>query len=278
MKSALDTVPNRFRTLACALAASLSALAPQSAHADPRFFTYSYEANSLAKGELEFEQWLTHRSGKDGGTYSAWDLREELEYGMTERLTSSVYLNFRQEHSDKVPGKADTDKFKFKGLSSEWRYQILDPQKQPIGISLYAEPTYSGDEFEMEEKLILSKRFGDKWITALNVTFEQEWEFEQPKTETALKLELTAGVAYRLSNRWSVGIEGRNAREFEDMDFSKRTRNAWFVGPNVRYGTPKWGATLTVLPQVAGSPASKNGLNLQNFERVEVRLLVGVDF
>jgi len=54
------------------------------ARADERLFTYSYEAEVLPKGGVEFEQWLTHRRGKQDGVFAAWDFREELEFGLTE--------------------------------------------------------------------------------------------------------------------------------------------------------------------------------------------------
>src|ERR1051325_3288746 len=169
-----------------ALGVLLSALL--SARADERLFTYTYEAEVLPKGGVEFEQWLTHRRGKENGVFSAWDFREELEFGLTDKLTSAVYLNFRNTHSDGVPGVADEDTFEFKGVSSEWKYQLLNPNTKPVGVLAYAEATYNGEEFELEEKIVLQKNFGEKWVLALNATVEQEWEFETGKTERELAL------------------------------------------------------------------------------------------
>ena len=260
-----------------ALALALALAVPLGARADERLFTYVSEADVVPKGEWEFEQWLTHRNDRGSGVFSAWDIREEIEYGLLDNLSTALYLNFRQQSSDGVDGLPDRSEFKFRGVSTELKWRLLNPNIQPIGLTLYLEPRYSGDEFELEEKIILQKNFGEKWTTAFNVVFEQEWEFESGGTERELTLELAAGVSYRLSPHWAVGVEGRNHREFEDMDFGKRSHSAWFVGPNLHYGSAGWWATLTVLPQVAGDPATRDGLHLRSHERVEVRLIFGLD-
>lgn len=271
-------LPPRRRFLPVVLAL-LGCLSASSLRADERLFTYSYQADSiLPKGGVEFEQWITHKNGKDDGVFARWDLREEIEYGLTERLTSALYLNLRNTHSDGVPGLADADKFEFKGISSEWKYQILNPNTKPVGLLLYGEATYDGEEFELEEKLIVSKNFGEKWTVAFNAILEEAWEFEADATEEKLELGLTAGVSYRLTPHWAFGLEAMNVREFDGLGFNSQENNAYFVGPNLHYGTGRWWATLTVMPQVAGRPETRSGLNLKDHERVQVRLIAGYNF
>ena len=213
------------------------------------------------------------------GVFAAWDFREELEYGITDRATVAGYLNFRSTHSEGVTGLADEDGFEFEGISTELKYLVLNPNTKALGVLLYGEATYNGDEFELEEKLVLQRNLGEKWVTAFNVTLEEEWAFTPAATDEELTLELTAGVAYKINSHWSVGIEGRNHREFTPgLDFRNQEHSAWFVGPNVHYGRDNWWATLTVLPQVHGSPETRNGLQLDHHEKIEVRLLVGVNF
>ena len=249
------------------------------ARADERLFTYVQEAEVLPKGGLEFEQWLTHRRGKADGVFSRWDFREELEYGLTDRLSVAGYLNFKNTHSAGVTGRTDESRFEFEGVSTELKYQLLNPNTKPVGVLLYGEATYNGDEFELEEKLVLQKNFGEKWVAAFNVTLEEEWAFTPAGTEEELALELTAGIAYKIDLHWSIGLEGRNHRVFAPgLDFSHRVADAWFVGPNVHYARSKWWATLTVLPQVHGSPDTRDGLELEEHEKIEVRLIAGINF
>jgi hypothetical protein len=195
---------------------------------------------------------------------------------LTAQLTTALYLNFRSTHSEGVPGVATEDKFEFKGISSEWKYQLLNPRTEPLGVLLYGEATYNGQEFELEEKLVLQRNFGDKWTVALNATVEQEWEFGENGTERELTLEFTAGISYRLNSHWAIGVEARNHREFQD--FGDQEHSAYFVGPAIHYGSARWWATLTVLPQVHGSPETESGLQLEEHERVEVRLIAGINF
>ncbi len=254
-------------SLYCLAAAAL--LAPFTpSRADERLFTYSYEADVLPKGGLEFEQWITNRSGRDGGRYTRWDLREEIEYGLTDRLTTALYLNFRSVSSEGVEGAADVSEFRFKGVSSEWKYQIANPNRSPIGLLLYGEVTYDGDEVELEEKIILQKNFGDRWVAVVNFIFEQEWEFEATGTESKAEFEVSGGVACRITPQFSLGVEARAVTEYPEWEEAEDT--AVFVGPTLHYATAQWWATLTVMPQVTQ--------NYDGFEQLETRLIAGFNF
>lgn len=258
---------------ACLVAASIAV--PASTQADERMFTYSYEAVSiLPKGAWEFEQWITYRGDKGEGTFARWDLREEIEYGVNDRYTTALYLNFRDTNVD-----GDRE-FEFKGISTEHKYQLVNPHTKPLGVLLYGEVTTDGGEVELEEKLILQKFFGpdERWNAVFNAVLEQEWEFEHGDTEEESVLEFTAGLSYKLNEHWAVGLEARNHRVFEGIGFDDEIADAYFVGPNLHYGTAKWWATLTVLPQVSGNPDDEDGLNFSEHERIEVRLIAGINF
>src|SRR5438046_7094005 len=145
MKSALvspsrNTDPCRVLFVVLLLAALVAA------RADERLFTYVQEAEVLPKGGLEFEQWLTHRRSKADGVFAGWDFREELEYGLTDRLTVAGYLNFKDTHSEGVTGRADQSSFEFEGISTELKYQLLNPNTKTIGVLPSGEQTYNGEE------------------------------------------------------------------------------------------------------------------------------------
>lgn len=253
-----------------------------SARADERFFTYVYESDVLPKGAWEFEQWITYRKGFPEGdrnfSQHIWDFREEIEYGITEKFTAALYLNLRQEQIvARQEGLEDDSEFSFKGISAEFKYQLLNPNKQPVGLALYFEPTYNGNEQELEYKVLLSKNLGDHWVLAANATYEQEWEHEEGETEKESVLEFTAGAAYRLTPNWSLGLEGRYHSVYEGIGLDEHLGTGWFVGPNVHYGSSKWWATFTVLPQVAGNP-SDGGINRTEHQTFETRLIFGINF
>ncbi len=68
--------------------------------ADRRYFGRSYLAYTLPKGALEFELWNTGRIGKDMGYFYQFQPRFEFEYGITDRLSASLYFNFEQLTAD----------------------------------------------------------------------------------------------------------------------------------------------------------------------------------
>src|SRR5689334_23158493 len=63
------------------------------ASADESIFAWTYTTDILPKGKFEVEHWTTARLKKEHGTYQAIDLREELEYGITDNLQASFYIN-----------------------------------------------------------------------------------------------------------------------------------------------------------------------------------------
>src|SRR5262249_19627118 len=163
--------------------------------ATDRLFTYTYEPETMPAGEFEFEQWITLRSQRtakvDQEDYNLWELREEFEYGVTDNYTLALYLNMESESFRRNNGMSESD-FSFKGLSLENKYLVLNPAEHAVGLSLYLEPAYSGDEAEVEEKIILGQRHGD-WKWALNLTHATEWEDNLHAVEG--ELEATIGVA-----------------------------------------------------------------------------------
>jgi hypothetical protein len=283
------------------LGLGLAGLAATPAWADEQYFGYTYSADVLGKGATEAELWATDRRGKDGGHYDAQNYRIELEHGFTNRLTVSGYTNFVSHHVRGLePGFEDVDRdLAFQGLSAEFKYNVLSPYKDGIGLTLYAEPGWSrihsveggkGTEYELEFKAILQKNFlDDRLIWAANFTFEPEWEKEKEvdelsgETETEwekeLKLDASTGLSYRVAPNWYAGIEGRYASVYPDWTNGlHRETYAVFAGPAIHYGGKRWWATLTYLPQLFGSPSPNGSRALDEFEKRELRLKLGYNF
>lgn len=263
-----------------ALAAAALALAfALPARADERKFTYSTEAKTLPKGNVEFEQWITLESGKESGTYHVWRLREELEYGVSDVFNISAYLNWESKDIQDVPGLDEEHDAKFAGASLEAKYKFADHATDPVGVLLYTELTFEQDEVELELKGVFSKSFG-AFTLAYNFVFEVEWEGEidpangRRAWEHEFLIENTAGASLHLLQSFAVGVEGLMRTPFES-DF-ERENTAYFVGPNAHVVFGGFWATLTVLFQVgSGGEAS---LNLEQFEKYEVRLIAGFNF
>jgi hypothetical protein len=58
--------------------------------------------------------------------------------------------------------------------------------------------------------------------------------------------------------------------------FKETEAHAYFFGPNVHVGTKDWWATLTFLKQV--DIKENSGLELDDLEKYEVRLIFGIHF
>jgi hypothetical protein len=261
--------------LACGLSAP-------SAFANERLFTYSYEPETLVKGATEFEQWVTLRAGRDKTVgqenYNKWELRSELEYGVTDNYTVSLYLNSSSESfRDSATGE-DVSHSRFDGVSIENRFMVLNPAEHAVGLSLYLEPRYAGDEAELEQKIILGQRCGN-WKWALNLTHATEWAENFHETEG--ELELSFGITRQLNPHWYLGLEARDHNELPD--YKEWENTAFYIGPVLTYQQEKWWATLTVTPQAFGANFSENvdgnhHLELEGHERVNVRLIFGFSF
>jgi hypothetical protein len=267
------------------------------AWADEQYFGYTYSAELLGKGQTEAEFWATDRRGKDNGHFDAQDYRVELEHGVTDRFSVSAYANFAGHHIRNDEERIDRD-FALRGLSAEFKYQLLSPYKDGFGLTLYAEPAWSrihgggekGTELELEFKALVQKNFlDDRLIWAANFTFEPEWEKEkevdeitgaaETEWEKELKLEISSGLTYRVANGWYAGAEGRYASVYPDWTNGlHRETYAVFAGPVVHYGGKNWWATLSYQPQLFGSPSPGGGRALDEYEKRELRLKVGYNF
>ncbi|MFL6721246.1 MAG: DUF6662 family protein [Sphingomonas sp.] len=264
-------------------------------------FGYSYAAETADVGETEVALWVTDRRGKGAGHYDAQDYRLEVERGITDRFQASIYADFASHHiSGLEPRFADVRRnFAFRGLEAEFKYVVAKPTGGRIGFALYAEPGWSrihkvegeeATEVELELKAIVQKNFlNDRLVWVGNLTLEPEWEREAeelapPLTrkhwEKELKVELTTGLAYRVTPHWSLGLEGRYHSVYPDWTHGlHREAFAVSAGPTVHYAAGEWGITATWLPQLFGGP-SGIGSNLEfgEHEKNEFRVKLSREF
>lgn len=260
---------NTFRRFALLALCAVVAF-PALLHASERRFTYVYDTEVQPVGAREIEVWNTYKTGRVD-FYRRIDNRLELEFGVTQGLASSIYLN-NTVKTAQVGDALVTSRSM--SISSEWKYQLLNPVTDPIGLGLYGEITLGTDETEIEGKLLVDKRF-DKFLAAFNAVYEQEWETEiengKAENEAETKTEFNIGLAYFLTNRFTVGIEARLHSEIKD---GKTEHSAIFAGPALSYSTDGWWATLTLMPQLASLEEKTDGsLDLKEYEKIQARLI-----
>jgi hypothetical protein len=249
--------------------------------ADNRIFTYTYEPETEPKGDWELEQSVTSRLIRNDAVgqehYSKWEFRTEVEHGFTDRYTVGFYVNDNYEHFRNPSSGETTSVNRWAGFSLENRYQVLDPVENPVGLTLYLEPTFDGQNAELEQKIILGQRHGE-WKWAVNLSHATEWENNINNYEG--ELELSAGLARHLSGRWTLGLE---VRDHNELPLYKQWENsAVYVGPTLSYHRQKWWTALSVMPQVYGWSQVNSDqnihLDLEGHERLNIRLLAGYSF
>jgi len=238
------------------------------AHASEAIFGYVYTLDLTPKGGVEYEQWITDREGQAKGHFHDVLMRSEIEYGLTDNLQLSGYLNYSYINANRnsvngetsgidIPADHDPTKpfnaLRFDTVSAELIWRALSPYTNPIGLGFYVEPEVGPRERAIELRVILQKNFlDDRLITAANVWAELEREDAGGgEIERATMLETDLGISYRFAPKWFAGLEFRNHNEYVGYTVSTddQEHTAFFIGPVLHYGSEKWWATLTLMHQ-----------------------------
>jgi hypothetical protein len=251
----------RSTLILCIISAVLLSAIADTAFADNRPFTYSYEASTAPKGTVEYEQWITWKARRGNpGNRDQFQFRHELEFGITDRLQLGLYLS-----NWKVVRENGSTRSIWDGVSVEGIYNLSNPTTDWLGSAIYGEVTVGEDLVELEGKLILQKNLG-KWIAAYNATIEAEWEGPKLRDNKG-EFQQTLGVSYALNPRWSVGAELLHEVEFDR--WGAAGDHAVYVGPNVSWRFKRGFVTTTVLFQATG---------IEEESDVQTRLVFGINF
>jgi hypothetical protein len=184
----------------------LAVLAAAPAEAHERYFTYTYDWFTPARGEKELELWWTQGEGGEA------DGEIEFEYGLTNRWVAAPYLLLKREHGGK---------FEVEGWKLEQRYRLGSFGYNRLLPALYFEvKKENGEPYELEGKLITSYLFGNGWVWSTNFIAESEVE-ESAKVE----LGYATGLSHPLGGRWRGGVEL----------FGNWTEKEHFFGPTLSY-------------------------------------------
>lgn len=246
------------------------ALGSAPARGNVRHFSYTYESGVLGKGEKEVELWTTWRSGRNA-FYSRFEHRLEYEMGLSDRLMTALYLNWRKTTTD---AGSSTE---FRGLSTEWKMKFSDPTADALGLAGYGELYLDTNQTKIEAKLIADKAFGSL-RAAYNAVLEVVAVPEGGKLRSHEVEAVHVGGLYAgMAPSWGLGLEARAFTLYEDGD---REFTAYFAGPVLHLSRGEFWATLTALSQVSASSSAPaaltDGLVLGDLERTNIRLLVSL--
>ncbi len=301
----------RHTVVASAFAVALGALAFHStpaARADENLWVYNRGAETLPKGEVEFYYSNIFKIGRNTGSYLGWDMRPEIEYGLTNRLTLSADLLEHYHYFRDIPFDPYTDvkrnKFTFGGFDVKAKLMVLSPYKDWFGLAfgfayerrfsyrLDGAPTRQNS---IKPSVYLQKNFlDDTLIVAATTSLEFERRHFKDGSgilEEEISLEASIGVSYRFAPNWYIGFEVRSQADFleaafisvNELNWGRNYQRGIYAGPSIHYGGKHYWATLGVLTQVwggpdKGSPDSDSGYNWDEHERLHVGFTVGRNF
>ena len=222
------------------LAASIClAASATAAQAGENLWVYAKGTDVRPQGTYEFKISDIIRLDKNAGDhYTFHDIRPELEYGITDRLTVAAEVMIFSHDYD-VGSEDDgapcpmceagdgTGKFsdtQIGGYELMMKYNILSPYKDPIGLSVGASyekrDKYRLDGSDIDQDsfvatLFLQKDYLDNTlVTVLNIKTEFERRRSGTVLEEEIALDIAAGISYRFAPKWFVGLEFRHQSDY----------------------------------------------------------------
>lgn len=265
-------------------------------------------AEVMPKGAWEFDQTITFREDKGDGDYEAWNTKTEIEYGVSDRLTTGLSLKGQAIDTSGlmvdgyIPGDENYG-WRASGLEADLKYNFLSPALDDFGLSAYLAldhnwlDPHSGkdkDTTSIELQLLMQKYFLDGQVVwAGNVGTEFTYAKRSPikhlpadydwPTDPEMEIELMfgTGVSYRFANNWFIGAEVLYETEFETE--VGQERYSWQAGPSIHYGGNAFWATFSWLPQLSGGgeqfdAQDDKGLHLIEKTKNEFVVKFGLDF
>lgn len=249
----------RHRVLFAALTVVLCGTG-RDARADRRIFGFTYPYMTQPKGGFEIEYYLDAEIDRvddpatvdvlENGFRPKWRHQMEFEYGITDKWDFGFYNVFEQQ-----PYGA----FEYRGVKLRSRYRFLEEGQWVIDPAVYLEVALFGDEIEIEQRLIVGRRFGRLELD-LNIKVEEELEFksaqfkdgrlEPAETELEIVFNPTLGVGWHFNEHVAVGLEYYGHLEVEHGEVE---HFANFVGPTLSVAGGRFWWTVTVQPQLGST-------------------------
>jgi len=194
------------------------------AHADRRFYVWTYQYQTMPAGNTELELYQTNKLREVDQT----ELRIELEHGLTTRWDASLYEIFVQNEGGSL--KWDSWQLRTRYRFGETGQYFMDP----LLYLEYNRKTESSAPNKLEAKIILAKSV-ERWNLAVNPVYEY---FFAPDSEHEIGLDV--GTSWEFNPKFVAGLESTTRMEFEDGE----SETASYFGPTVSYASGGFWATV----------------------------------
>jgi hypothetical protein len=181
--------------------------------ASPRQLPFTYPYETLDQGELELELYsdltplrvLADPLSPGGGRLwePAYQLQNEFEYGVSDRVELGFYQVFEAQ-----PADGGANNMVFDGLKWRVRTRLAEAGEWPVDVALYLELETMHDELSLEEKVILAKHFGPfLWGANLWVEQSESRPFDSSQRSFHFILNPTTGLTYQATPTLHPGVE-----------------------------------------------------------------------
>lgn len=216
------------------IVASAIMVASLGATAEENLWVYTKATDTRPQGSWELKLSDISRIGKGSGYYAFHDIRPEVEYGITDRLTVGVeamyFVHDYMVQTDELAPMSDSGNKNrhysadFGGYELTLKYNVLSPYKDAFGLSFglgYENRTkYRLDGADILQDSYTATVFAQKNYLQDTLTFALNWktEFEERRAaevyEEEIAFDVSAGVSYRVKPKHFVGLEFRHQSDY----------------------------------------------------------------
>ena len=222
------------------------------AHANPRALPFTYTTDTLAPGQVEFEQTVdlvplravsttaTTVPGINGNTsYLASQFLTEFEIGIAERLELALYLTYVPTvNANLIEPQSQAIMPEGNGTKQRLRYTFAPLGAWPVDVGVYGELSESEHEFEFEGKVLLQRRF-DRLRVDANLWAEYELYFGlqgDGSVQRDVVLNPTLGATYEISPKLSLGVDSWLRGEYPTNQYMAPATRPFALGPEYYAG------------------------------------------
>lgn len=267
--------------LAVSVSVLVTILPLAEARATPHPLPFTYPYGTLPKGALELEQYLDMvpmrvvretDSGSESVPAIRSNLETEIEYGISDHVEAAWYFVFRQSASSGTPA------MRMMGVKQRVRIRFAETGELPVDLGIYLEVAEFYNEFEFEQKLLLSKRLG-RFTLASNLWVEQEFYFQDK--DWRYLYNPTGGFSYQVTPSFLLGLEywarGRfDVASPEQEDVAEApSKTHHYLGPTAMVQSEKGFASLGLYSRLDN--IGKAAVPEDPWGQVWVRVLFGLD-
>jgi hypothetical protein len=245
-----------------------------------------------AAGDTDVELDSTSRSGRQGGSFANATSELEFKYTAFRNFRISAAATLAYYDITGVTGLEDRRLAAMQSVSFDARFQILDRDRSPFGMTLSLSPHWgfvdetSGvrtDHFGVEVLLSADREIiSDRLFGGMNLLFDTDRTRLISGGQVAQEPTLGAGtaIAAQVAPGVWIGGEARYLRSYEGAGLKIFSGQAVYLGPTLyaRLGEKAWLSAAWNFQAWGGAAGFPGALDLMNFERHQIKFRVGYEF